>query len=456
VTPDPLDLPLELVRLAIRRALCDLKLPRGAHAGETKELTGEMKDLKRKLKVLKTGCPLSRQTFTARQWALLSHHASLGSAEGSCLYEVGFWNLLQHYLSTDGFFLVRDGLGYESIVANWNAGEAIPWFLADFGAGYFTVGDGMQKVVFELAKQFQARRGSLLRYNSRLVRIEGAGGPRPRGLKLTFAVRSGTSAATRAEVVYAKHVLLAVPKQGLTGISFRVAGWPSERDWARLLASVTEHALFKLFLGYRRPWWRRGGAAQTNWERAVTDLPLRQIYYSGHARKLSPGVLMASYSDEHYVDYWRAPLVRKGTEYHYKGPLSDIDSEILRVYGASKRLVAKAQRQLCDLHSEVKRIPFPYVALAKAWTGELGDWGWHSWNPHTRPWEVIRALRRPSKANNVYICGEAYSCEQGWVEGALRSAEMVLKELGLGPPGWVSNQNYTLRGFEGHEEYIGW
>ena len=27
---------------------------------------------------------------------------------------------------------------------------------------------------------------------------------------------------------------------------------------------------------------------------------------------------------------------------------------------------------------------------------------------------------------NVYICGDAYSLDQGWVEGALRTAESVL------------------------------
>lgn len=48
------------------------------------------------------------------------------------LYKIGFWNLMQHFLTNEGFQLAHDGLGYESIVSNWNAAEAIKWFLTDF------------------------------------------------------------------------------------------------------------------------------------------------------------------------------------------------------------------------------------------------------------------------------------------------------------------------------------
>jgi monoamine oxidase len=32
----------------------------------------------------------------------------------------------------------------------------------------------------------------------------------------------------------------------------------------------------------------------------------------------------------------------------------------------------------------------------------------------------------------LYICGEAYSDAQGWVEGALQTADMMLAKWGLG------------------------
>jgi monoamine oxidase len=45
---------------------------------------------------------------------------------------------------------------------------------------------------------------------------------------------------------------------------------------------------------------------------------------------------------------------------------------------------------------------------------------------------------KPVPTVPVYVCGEAYSNGQGWVEGALETAELVLQEhFGLGAPAWV-------------------
>jgi hypothetical protein len=54
------------------------------------------------------------------------------------------------------------------------------------------------------------------------------------------------------------------------------------------------------------------------------------------------------------------------------------------------------------------------------------------WNIGVRSWRVIPKMAHPVPTAPVHVCGEAYSDSQGWVEGALRSAEIVLtKHLGL-------------------------
>ena len=46
---------------------------------------------------------------------------------------------------------------------------------------------------------------------------------------------------------------------------------------------------------------------------------------------------------------------------------------------------------------------------------------------------IAQRLRNPLQGQ-VYICGEAYSDEQAWVDGALRSTETVLQQcFGLPP-----------------------
>ena len=80
--------------------------------------------------------------------------------------------------------------------------------------------------------------------------------------------------------------------------------------------------------------------------------------------------------------------------------------------------------------------------------------GWHSWDVHTEPWKMVTELRKPFDGINLYICGEAYSMEQGWAEGALKSAEMVLRELNISPPDWVPAEAYGWVRCSGHSEYI--
>ena len=45
--------------------------------------------------------------------------------------------------------------------------------------------------------------------------------------------------------------------------------------------------------------------------------------------------------------------------------------------------------------------------------------------------QVRVALRQPT-AEPTYVCGEAYSDDQGWVEGAFRSCEkLLIDQFGL-------------------------
>jgi hypothetical protein len=37
-------------------------------------------------------------------------------------------------------------------------------------------------------------------------------------------------------------------------------------------------------------------------------------------------------------------------------------------------------------------------------------------------------MRQPVDDESVHVCGEAYSDQQGWVEGALCTAELILRD----------------------------
>jgi len=230
------------------------------------------------------------------------------------------------------------------------------------------------------------------------------------------------------------------------------------------LESVSEHALFKLFLVFEKPWWKEptdfaalrakivkkfpatGTRARVGW-RALTDEPLRQIYHYTVPKRGNGGVLgvvMASYSDEHYSDFWR-PLAKKSAQggkhsrpYCNMKRLTPIERLDLDISGAPEGLVMKALAQLRNVHG-LKAIPKPLVAYAKDWNDSHTHCGWHTWNPGVRSYHVLQALRNPM--NGLYLCGEAYSTEQGWIEGALKSAELVLLSMGVDPPSWLAHHS---------------
>ena len=71
-------------------------------------------------------------------------------------------------------------------------------------------------------------------------------------------------------------------------------------------------------------------------------------------------------------------------------------------------------------------------AAFRDWGDDPFGGGWNSWNIGVRSWEVKKKIVNPfGKDRPLYICGEAYSDAQGWVEGALQTADMVLEKFGL-------------------------
>lgn len=225
---------VELIRFAIREVLQAVNFP-GIHQGKARQL-------KRKIK---------EEDFDNETWYYIKEY---GVYQGLHLYSIGFWNLLQHFLSNEAFIMVHDVLSLESILGNWNAAEAIPWFLADFSSDQFDmVPGGLSLVASEL-------------------------------------------------------------------------------------------------------------------ERDITHLLLTEI----HGRE----------------------------------------------------------------------IPHPILGIARDW-----DAGWHTWIVGSKPWEPAVREQRVQPLDGLYLCGEAYSPEQGWIEGALKSSEQILRALGVREPDWLEGLHPDLGGY---------
>jgi monoamine oxidase len=351
---------------------------------------------------------LTRSALSPEEWREWQQTASI---DGIRLCHIGVWNLLQRCLLQDEFLLLHSALGYESLLANSNATQAIPVFLADFAVtAYHTLYGGMEALPRALVAWLRRLDPGILSLSTAIRRIE----RRPDG---TFHLFARMPDKSDQRMCTARTVILAVPQAGLEQID--LAGFnpaAARRFREHDLQQVTGHPAVKLYLMYDRPWWEKDVGLRA---RAVTDLPVRQVYYLGdhESRK---ALVMASYSDDHYVDFWD-PLI--------DDPAVPAKDQARHV--ASPTILTSAHEQLQQIHG--RRLPSSPLA------GRVKEWAhaWHFWKVHTQPWLGAQKMVRPFAGAELYTCGEAYSLEQGWIEGALKSAERVLARIGVSRPAGI-------------------
>ena len=370
---------------------------------------------------------------------------------GRELFKFGFWDLLFRVLTNEAYDFMKAAGGYDANVANANAVSQLP--PGEFGPGvhFRTLRDGYQRLPEALVERFAAATppGSV-QMNHRLASItKTRSGIYLLHFKFTEPVhetnrsnavmcRINDQGPRHATDIRAHQVVLAMPRRSLELIEWE--GWDHD-DVFRMRKSVLMQAAFKLFLGYEQPWWRGLGLYAG---RSITDLPIRQVYYFGSEHD-HPGaeqgnfgsLLMASYNDIGTVPFWKAtendePF--KGYPTHFT---HGHDPMLVGEQPVTQGMVELAQNQLRELHNQVS-IPAPYSAIYHDWTDDPFGAGWHEWKAGVTYNDIMPKIRKPVPTEEVYICGEAYSNNQGWVEGALQTAEKMLQvHFGAKRPSWL-------------------
>ena len=354
---------------------------------------------------------------------------------GRPLRHWGFWNLLVQALSDDGYNFAREGTGDDYLVANWNAADIARQYYQL--AGQFDllhVREGYDAIPRTLAARF-AERGGSIALRHRLIRFDRAVLPDGTlGVRLEFDCDSsgwGAAPARAPGVVYARRLILAMPRRSLellepSGALLR----PDNQQIRDLIGAVTPLPMFKLFLCYERAWWRDLGITGGF---SVTDMPLRACLYWGEDPESHNALLLASLSDMLAMGFW------EGLRDARHQPLFSPSGEPPRWsdYSAppTGAMVAEAQRQLALLHGQA--LPEPYAAVYRDWGEDPFGGAGNFWNVHVDSRRYAQRMLRPDPELPVFICGEAYSRTQGWVEGALETAEQMLRQqFGLDRPDW--------------------
>jgi hypothetical protein len=386
------------------------------------------------------------ETLTQDQWN------EVRVLNGEKLNDLGFWNLLYQVLSSEAYQFMNDAGGYYTNVANSNAVLSLPVF--EFGPDvvYETLVDGYEALPRALAAGFQAD-GGVVRMNRRLDSMGRRNGEEaysllfvetgPDGLGKSRDRREGGRARTHR--VVAEKVVLAMPRRSLELVNWEP--FARDEEVRERIGSVISQAAFKIFLAYPYPWWRVLGLQAG---RSITDMPLRQTFYfqtEGEQPGGDPAndnsLMMVSYNDLGSVPFWKAleegdPFLGEPNPFNPAGTPRPANG-----FPITRQMVEAAHSQVREVHG-LEFVPKPYAAAYHDWSDDPYGGGWHAWKAGFEFWKIMPRMRQPVPGENVFVCGEAYSINQGWVEGALQTAELMLEEhFGLERPSWLP-KDYNL------------
>ncbi|HEY4944246.1 MAG TPA: NAD(P)/FAD-dependent oxidoreductase [Rhizomicrobium sp.] len=326
-------------------------------------------------------------------------------------------DLLLQGMSAEELALTEDASGYD----DWIEGETgldnmdYAFVHDDESKPFYTLVGGYQRLPLTLADQAR-RAGAGVSLTTRLVGLVSE----RLGHRLTL--RDG---AGRQSELSAARVVLALPRRGLE----RIENFPEARgdaNFARLISSVNPMPAAKSLLLYKTPWWREHGIVEG---RNITDMPARQFYCLGSETTRLPsedtngyGVLMA-YCDMTSVAKWQSLVARP-------------DPSGFTQLAGDSALAREVHREATLVLGKTGLMPL--AARFQDWSVDPYGGGWHYYALGHDGRADSAAMLKPLPDRELYVCGEAYSLAQGWVEGALERAETMLqRHFGLHAPAWV-------------------
>jgi monoamine oxidase len=380
--------------------------------------------------------------------------------DGVALKDWTLWNLLNTMgYSNEAISMLYRVLGFNgTFLSEMNAGEAFQ-LLEDFPSnpGFKTLTEGFSTLPNALVDRIGA---DAIFLESHVEAVEALGD----GYKLSYK-RDGETYEIAAD-----KVVLALPRLALEKLFISsnllnlLASDDAEALWNNL-QTTTDQPLLKINMYYDQAWWGTlPDVAPVSFGPNFSDLPLGSVYpFYAISDELSaaaeyqawlvthdqePSVIGAEnmeqyarakyekpaaltiYCDYLNINFWRA---LQDMDEKFTSPLQKEHSKPPQtIFPASKAVVAAATELFKQLFN-TDAVPEPTMTSARIWAGSTHfgappeqqvGFGVHQWGLHADDREVIKAMIEPLP--NLFTCGEAFSDYQGWVEGALRSADLVL------------------------------
>jgi monoamine oxidase len=394
------------------------------------------------MNVLNQAVPNATQ-LNAQQWRDVTRNAMFKGRE---LWRWGMQNVCEEVISSQAFSFIYDAVGLDSMFVTTNAAMSarmIAQPLPDYEQGkVLRPVNGFGSLVEELERRLAACPNFEIFKGHRLAAAHRS----TEGFLLDFS--SGIGPIPQ---VAASKVVFAMPKRAVELIDLDDLFHPAERDSQRRklhrkLGTVVGVPAFKIAMVYEKPWWQsftNSAGVSQGWTNgySVTDLPIRQVFFGvgqGPEASGNERVLLATYADSDAALYWEG--------------ISNVSNHLPRL-GANfnvqqagpGNLLNALQRQLTELTQISTPLPQPQWVGYMDWEDDPYGGAWHEWKPGVEITTAIPDLRQPIPGLPLYLCGEAYSWFQAWIEGALMSAERLVQDhFGLKSPSEWLPGDYDL------------
>jgi protoporphyrinogen oxidase len=287
-----------------------------------------------------------------------------------------FESFAKTILTKEEIQYIKDSYGYYSEIVMMNAYDSIK-LLHNLQEHYSSLRGGLSQLIDRLVTKIG--RTVTIKTNYEVKRIKSVG-------KSEFIVQ------TPKRQFQCNYCIFALPKHALRPFFS-----------PKLLQSINEGSLCRIYCKFtvvpnKKVWFH-------DISKTTTNNQLRMIIPINKKQ----GLIMLSYSDNKYADYWQSLYNSNAT--HKKG-------------------IAQVNKQLRLLARETFGfdIPEPMYTKLCYWKYGVGYWS-PGFDSHNIGNEIIEPFP------NIFICGENYSeNHQQWIEGALETSIQVIESLRIKIP----------------------
>ena len=241
---------------------------------------------------------------------------------------------------------------------------------------YYVLRDGLEQIVLQL-ESFLKERGVVIQLSEMITDIE-------KKDKQNLSIVLYTATFDGANKTYTtNNLVLAIPRGALVKIPFL-------QNIHSLLNSVEDSSLFRIYAVFPKS--SDGKVWFHDIPKTTTNLPIQQFI----PISTTSGLVMITYSDTKNAKQWQ------------QDKINDVFKK-------------KIMKNIRVLFSE-KTIPEPTFLTSNFYAE-----GTHLWKVNCDGNTLQPRITQPFRDMNLFICGESYSTNQGWIEGALETSSSVVE-----------------------------